>query len=186
MFCARCGQQIPDASEICPLCGRDANIKLAIPSGAAREAAATAVASAPSETTALHPIRKELQGVGGWLLLFCIGLVVLNPLLILVRVINAANTDVRGMVLEFSLAAFGIVVGIFLWNARLVAFTLLWIYFGVVAAFALLGIIAFAVSPAPVESQNLVFSIRPLIYVFMWFLYFRTSERVRAIFGRNL
>jgi hypothetical protein len=185
MFCARCGQQIPDVSEICPLCGRDASVKLAAPSGVAPEAAA-AVALAPSETTPLRPIRKDLQGVGGWLLLFCIGLVVLSPLVTLALVINAPNTDALAMALEFVRAALGVVVGILLWNIRPVAFTLLWIYFGIIALFSVLGIVGFVMNAEQTAPQDLIVSIRALIYVLAWFWYFKKSERVRATFGRNL
>ena len=89
------------------------------------------------------------------------------------------------MVLEFLRVAFGIVVGIFVWNVRPVAFTLLWFYFGLVGAFAVLGIIGSALD-AEEGAKGLVVSIRSLGYVFVWFLYFRRSERVRATFGRNL
>ena len=186
MFCARCGQQIPDASEICPLCGRDANIQLAAPSGVASDAAAPAVASALAETPPSRPIRRDLQGVGGWLLFFCIGMVVLSPLVTFVQVINGANNEVLVMLLEFPRVTIGVVAGIFLWNVRPVAFTLLWIYFGIVTMFAVLGIIGFAAKPDPANPQDLLLTVRSLIYVFVWFLYFRRSERVRATFGRNL
>jgi len=126
-----------------------------------------------------------LQGVGGWLLLFCVGLILLGPLLTLSQVINSGTADTLGMVLEFLRVAFGIVVGIFVWNVRPVAFTLLWFYFGLVGAFAVLGIIGSALD-AEEGAKGLVVSIRSLGYVFVWFLYFRRSERVRATFGRNL
>jgi hypothetical protein len=185
MFCARCGQQIPESSEICPLCGRDASVKLAAPPGVVPEAAA-AVALAPSETAPLRPIRKDLQGVGGWLLLFCIGLVVLSPLVTLVLVFNRADTDVLGMVLGFVRAAVGVVAGVFLWNVRPVAFTLLWIYFGIVALLSVLGFVGFVMNAEQATPQDMIVSIRALIYALAWFLYFKKSERVRATFGRNL
>lgn len=90
------------------------------------------------------------------------------------------------MVLEFSRAAFGMIVGVFVWNKRPVAFTLLWIYFGIVAAFAVLGLIGTVTTAEQGADRGLMLSIRSLVYGFVWFLYFRRSERVRATFGRNL
>jgi Protein of unknown function (DUF2569) len=185
MFCARCGQQIPDASEICPLCGREANVKLEPTGNAMAAAAAPAVAAEQPGAPSLAPIRKDLQGVGGWLLVFCVGLVLLRPLLVLSQAINAPNIDSLDMGLEISLAVFGIVVGIFVWNVRPVAFTLLWTYFALVVVLAILGIIGFAAEEQS-RPQDLMVSVRSLVYVVIWFAYFHSSERVRATFGRNM
>ncbi len=87
MFCARCGEQIPDASEICPLCGREATIKLE-PRPAVGQ---TNVAFEPSPSAipleASSGIRRS-KPVGGWLLFFCIVLVILGPVSALVEVMN--------------------------------------------------------------------------------------------------
>lgn len=185
MFCARCGQQIPDASETCPLCGRETTIKLEPQPSVAQANAGTALAQPQPVTPSISPHHRGLQGVGGWLLFFCIALIILGPLVTFVQVMNLPNVDPLAMGLEFARAAFGIAVGIFLWNVRPVAFTLLWIYFGFVALMAVLGIIGFAVLEQK-RPEDLTVSVRALIYVTIWFLYFRKSERVRATFGRNL
>ncbi|HKF23401.1 MAG TPA: DUF2569 family protein [Candidatus Angelobacter sp.] len=184
MFCARCGEQIPDTSDICPVCGREANVKLAV----APASAAPAPALDPSSAAPIIPIRKDLQGVGGWLLFFCIALVILGPVWLLSEVNSAAGSDLLGMVLEIAQIAFGVVVGIFVWNVRQVAFTLLWIYFGVTTVYSLLAIIGSIelTNEGQGEPMTFVYSIRSLIYVVVWFLYFRKSQRVRATFGRNL
>jgi hypothetical protein len=149
------------------------------------EDVAAAIAQPQPVTSPISSRNRELQGVGGWLLFFCIALIILGPLVTLVQVMNLPNVDALGMILEFARAALGIVVGILLWNVRPIAFTLLWIYFGFVALMAVLGIIGFAVLEQK-RPEDLIVSVRALIYVTIWFLYFRKSERVRATFGRNL
>ena len=181
MFCARCGEQIPEASQICPLCGREANVKLAL----APASAAPAPALEPSSTAPVLPIRKDLQGVGGWLLFFCISLVLLGPLAILAET-TSSSIDTAGIVLDIARASFGVVVAIFIWRVRPLVFPLLWIYFGIVALIAVLGIIGFALTVDQSEPRDLVVPVRSLIYVVIWVLYFRSSQRVRATFGRNL
>lgn len=129
MFCARCGQQIPDASEICPLCGREATIPIEPQPGVGRTDPGADLAQSQPAMPQISPRTLGLQGVGGWLFFFCITLIVLSPLATFVEVMALPNIDAPGMILELIRAAFGIVVGIFLWNLRPVAFTLLWIYF---------------------------------------------------------
>jgi len=185
MFCARCGEQIPDASETCPVCGREASLQL--PPASAHASFAAAPALAPV-SAASPPIRSDLQGVGGWLLFFCIGLVILGPLVVLREVTSATDSDSSGIVLELARTAFGVVLGILIWNVRQVAFTLLWIYFGLVVVISILGIIG-STALADEGQGNalaLMYSIRSLIYAVIWFFYFRKSQRVRATFGRNL
>src|SRR5262245_16085730 len=118
MFCARCGQQIPDASELCPLCGREATVKLASP---ASPAPGPAVAAAPAqiqwpaepESISAPARRPDLRGVGGWLLLFCISLTILAPLLMFIRVWGR-GFELESM-LDLALAAFGVLVGSMVW-----------------------------------------------------------------------
>src|SRR5215475_3862915 len=95
MFCARCGQQIPDASEICPLCGREASLKIDSPP--ATSSTLTGAAAAPGQIqcpgepkTIGPPIRQpDLKGVGGWLLFFCISITFLTPLIMLTSAVNS-------------------------------------------------------------------------------------------------
>jgi hypothetical protein len=185
MFCARCGEQLPEASEICPLCGQEANVKLLSVSTQAPVAPAPALD--PSSAGFVLPIRRDLQGVGGWLLFFCIGLVILGPVWLLSQV-STPGSDLAGIVLALARTAFGLVVGIFVWNVRQVAFTLLWIYFGVIVVYSLLGILGSITLANEGQSEPLAvaYSIRSIVYVVIWFFYFRKSQRVRATFGRNL
>ncbi|HWG39836.1 MAG TPA: DUF2569 family protein [Candidatus Acidoferrales bacterium] len=190
MFCARCGQQIPDASEICPLCGREATLKLdpppAMPTATPAAAAAPGQIQWPAEPAVIGPPmrRPDLKGVGGWLMFFCISLTLLSPLFMAARVWG----DGMGLVsmIDIAVTAFGMVVGIMLWNVHPRAFLLLWIYFGLLAFFLVLGIAGSFVGSEEQNPNQFVLLFRGLIYVIVWFSYFKKSDRVQATFGRNL
>ncbi|HKD79678.1 MAG TPA: DUF2569 family protein [Candidatus Angelobacter sp.] len=188
MFCARCGQQIPDAIEICPLCGREATLKI----DPSRAAPAPATAAAPGQiqwpdepATIGPPVRRpDLKGVGGWLLFFCISLTFLSPLFMAIRAwgggFGVANT------IDFVVAGFGVLVGIMLWNVNPRAFLLLWIYFGLLALFFVLALAGSFVGSEEQNPNEIVILFRGLVYIIVWFLYFKKSDRVQATFGRNL
>jgi uncharacterized membrane protein YvbJ len=80
MFCARCGQQIPDASEICPQCGREAT--LIPPSSPSVTTPQLSNSSAPNFMPAATLPRKRKE-VDGWLMFFCILLIVIAPLFVM-------------------------------------------------------------------------------------------------------
>jgi Protein of unknown function (DUF2569) len=188
MFCARCGQQIPDASEICPLCGREATVKIDPPAAISGTAAAAAPGQIkwPDEPQTISaPVRQPgLKGVGGWLLFFCISLTFLAPLLMFARVWGS-GFELEGMV-DLALTAFGVLVGIMVWNVNPRAFLLLWIYFGLTALLLVLGIAGSFVSTEEQDPREMVQLVRALISTVIWFLYFKKSDRVQATFGRNL
>jgi len=118
-------------------------------------------------------------------------LVIVGPLSALVEVMTLSNNSLDasaitiGVILDLARAALGVAVGAFVWNVRPFAFTLLWIYFGLVALLGILGIIGFAMAEQN-RPGDLTVSIRSLIYVAIWATYFHRSERVRATFDRNL
>jgi hypothetical protein len=184
MFCARCGEQIPDASQICPLCGREATLN--VPPPPPLPAAAPAVAPAhiqwPDEPRQIGPPmrRPDLKGVGGWLLFFCIARTVLSPLLTAIALAD------RGFnMIDLAFTGFGVFVGIMVWTVNASAFVLLWIYFALSAALLLLAIAAVALSGAP-NPQILGRLFFALIFTILWFFYFQKSDRVQATFGKNL
>jgi hypothetical protein len=131
-------------------------------------------------------VNRDLQGVRGWLLFFCISLTVLGPLFALSQVTALSTEDAVGSILELARAVYGLVVGIFLWNVRPEAFRLLWIYFALVVLLGVLGIIGFATAPQEVKSEGLIQSIRSILYALIWYAYFHNSVRVRSTFGRNM
>jgi len=186
MFCARCGQQIPDASELCPLCGREATLAL-VPQPA------PAVSSLPQFPYPSLPIVHGPKGVEGWLLFYCISLTVLGPALLSLSYYFAIR--LRGINPEISLGIarvlYGMVVGIFLWMRHLAALALLRIYFIAVAA-ATLFLMLEAVSLSLRIHSSIFLSSRfsslmtSAGITLLWFLYFRRSVRVRNTYGANL
>jgi hypothetical protein len=187
MFCARCGEQIPDASELCPLCGREATLNLPPPPPLPVPAAAPALGQIrwfdePQNIGA--PMRRpDLKGVGGWLLFFCILRTVFAPLAMVVRVSSAGFN--LGTIFDLAFTAFGVFVGIMIWTVNASAFMLLWIFFSVSAVLLILAIIATSLSGIRgVEHMGQL--VWALAFTIIWFAYFKKSDRVQATFGRNL
>jgi hypothetical protein len=185
VFCARCGQQIPDASEICPLCGQQTTLKLdPVPAPAPAELR-------PPYAFVTIPQNLGPSGIGGWLLLYCIGLSVLMPILGLAELSVLLRFRNYEYSLEILRVIYGTVVGVFLLMKRPVALFLLRIYFIVIAAsllLTLLRLIAFALRPH--NSTALVRGVTAVMvqagFSILWFVYFRKSERVRNTYGANL
>jgi hypothetical protein len=186
MFCARCGEQIPESSEICRLCGQEASIKLS-PSADLAVPASPAIVGCP-DSLPLTAIGRDLQGVGGWLLFFCFGLVLLRPAFVVWQIISARDMIAAALEMAPSIVrtVAGLTVGILVWQVRPFALSILRIYFCVIGALGALGIVWFAVSNSRSAGENLLPSMLSLSFTVIWFLYFHRSVRVRATFGRNL
>lgn len=186
MFCARCGQQIPDASELCPLCGREATLAL-IP-----QPAPDALAQ-PQFTLPSFPIAHGPKGVGGWLLFYCLSLTTLGPALVLLGywfTFRLHGFNPR-MVLNTAHVLYEIVVGIFLWTRRPAALALLKIYFIVVAAETLMLMLeavnlALRIHSSVSLSSSLSSLMASAGITLLWFVYFRKSVRVKNTYGANL
>lgn len=186
MFCARCGQQIPDTSELCPLCGREANLVL-IPQPP------PAALAQPQFTLPSSPIVHGPSGAGGWLLFYCISLTVLAPALVSLGYYFAIR--LRGINPEISLGIarvlYGIVVGIFLWLRRPVALALLRIYFIMVAAEILLLMLEAVSMSLRIHASVFLSSRFSSLMIsagitLLWFIYFHRSVRVKNTYGANL
>src|SRR5262245_49407930 len=112
MFCARCGQQIADASEICPLCGREANINLP-----PRPEPQFYPATGPGQPGLFSPpFRQDLRGVGGWLLWFCIVTAILTPLTNFAALVRFASIGSPWTLYYGTLVAFSLLVGVSVWR----------------------------------------------------------------------
>jgi Protein of unknown function (DUF2569) len=188
VFCARCGQQIPDASVICPQCGLGASLNLTPATSGPVQATilATEQISTPPApnfmpATTIQPKQKE---VGGWLMFFCILLIVVVPVAVMVM----AWSGDFGIEVLFNIAwaAFGVLVGAMLWNVHSRAFLLLWIYFAMAALIIVMAVVNLATAEEGVTAHDSILVFRSIIYCTTWFLYFKRSDRVRATFGRNL
>jgi hypothetical protein len=184
MFCARCGQQIPAASEICPLCGQEATLKL--------EPVPPLISPAPSVPYAFVTVPQDLglHGVGGWLWAYCFISTILVPLGILLR-LAAWKFQNPLYSLEQIRLLYGAVVGGFLWMERPIAILLLRIYFLFVAVNCLLTILwllslARSRHTSFFEMPGLNSTLFAVGIALLWFAYFHKSERVRNTYGANL
>lgn len=147
----------------------------------------------------LRPIDSNLKGIGGWLLLFCVITAIVTPLNYIVTPLNSshpveqemqwsANRIITGAIIGLSAA-----VGILVWTRSLRAILLLRIYFIVLAAVGLLGVLSALATlrlsqtgTTDVILPVLFGNLRLIIFVLIWGAYFHSSERVRANLGRNL
>jgi hypothetical protein len=129
-------------------------------------------------------IQQKQKEVGGWLMFFCILLIVVVPIAVMVM----AWSGDFGMEILFNIAwaAFGVLVGAMLWNIHSHAFLLLWIYFGMTALIIALAVVNLATAEEGATAHDAILVFRSIIYCITWFLYFKRSDRVRATFGRNL
>jgi hypothetical protein len=183
VFCARCGEQIPDASETCPLCGREPSIHIDPP-------APLPPVSYPRATAQTLPAVIGPSGVGGWLLLFCVILTILAPLPMLMRASTGWRFIPRYLFDDLRLL-YGIVVGGALWAKQPISLMLLRIYFIIAAAAAVLGVLNLIATALRIHMSLLRMpGFTPVLeYVgitLLWFAYFRRSVRVRNTYGSNL
>lgn len=186
MFCARCGQQIPEASVVCPLCGREATIHVPQQQNYAQGDVAVVsppqIAAGPSK-----PIRKDLEGVGGWLLIFCIATTILSPLTVLNALASAGVQFDPATLVPAAMTILGIVVGITVWTRSSMAIAMLRIYFLVLGGLTLFNLSYLLTRSLEADNEfTIVAYVRTLIFVAVWAAYFHKSERVRATLGRNL
>jgi hypothetical protein len=181
VFCARCGREIDDASEICPQCGREATLSLPL------SASMTTQQSSPSAVPNLMPAaippanRKE---IGGWLMFFCILLIVVDPLFVMLIMWSAEPGPDNASYIVW--AGLGTTVGIMIWNLYRHSFVWLWIYFGMTALLLAMRIADFAFVESNQNFHEITLIFRSAIYSIAWFLYFKRSDRVKTTFGRNL
>ena len=183
MFCARCGQQIPEASVTCPLCGREATIQLPPqPMSSASGEAVFPNAPAPIFAGA----RTGRLRVGGWLLFFCISTAILTPLANLVTLVRTAEVGSPWALYYFGLMALSLVVGIAVWQVSPSAIQLVRAYLIALAMWELLRISYVVITAGSSMDLQMVLRIRTLVLVVLWAAYFQKSQRVRATFGRNL
>jgi len=171
MTCPTCGQAAQGSERFCSHCGSDLT---------------QAAPAAPSAAPADGP-----RGVGGWLLLFCVWLTIVDPLLEL-RLLRYLQYATWNWLLLASLGVtvVGVVTGIQLWRVRPQALTCLRLYFAVAVSLVVAGIIFLLPTLRVIGLFGMAGVahgwLRALAFLGVWFAYFKLSRRVRNTYGRNL
>ena len=193
MFCARCGQQLPEGSQACPQCGQPVNwiwqpappppLTPGQPAGTAPAAQYAAPVAYASYTP---------QGVGGALLFFCICFTILWPIWNLGQYAFFTFRLTAISALALARLVLGIIVGAMLWSRQAAAMVLLRIYLIAGAALMLYSVFNLLQFAARYRF-SILFSWRilmstgtSLVFLAAAILYFSLSERVRATYGSKL
>ncbi|MBI2679031.1 MAG: hypothetical protein HYX28_09640 [Candidatus Koribacter versatilis] len=184
MLCPTCAQPAQGSERFCNYCGTELATAPPVAPAAPAEAASAAVAPAMST----QPQASELRGVGGWLLLFCIWITVIDPLWDLRLVFYLHYGFQVPLLLSFGLTLYGVVTGIQLWIGAKAALVFLRVYF---AAVLLLSLWGFVTSFRETHAVGFNFWLitawfRVAAFLAVWVTYFRVSVRVRATYGANL
>ncbi len=196
MFCMRCGQDVPAAAEVCPACGQPT--KLPEEPAAQTTGYGGAVPPPPPFQQAGFPppgaAQSNLKGVAGFLLVFCICLIILWPLWTLV-LFALHRIGLRPVgALGLLRTAFGIAVGVSLWKESRAALMLLRTYFVIAVAlmaWSIFTFVGFLVRyPEGIHSNVFVSWLTSLLpyalFLVLGIAYFSKSERVRATYGEKL
>jgi hypothetical protein len=152
--------------------------------------------------------RTELHGVRGWLLLLCIYLVIVMPLIAVLGAIGALQRAatapaLRGVlisevVLEIALACLAAFAGWALYRMRPNAVRVAKIYFIIMFALAVFGLVMLLVTqPILTQVQDnaalfnalrapaTVAAIRQAVLSAVWLIYLMRSKRVQATFSKT-
>ncbi|MGC8551136.1 MAG: hypothetical protein ACP5M4_15770 [Acidobacteriaceae bacterium] len=167
MICSKCACELPNNAVYCLRCGE------------------TLVRVAPS----FGEVEDTLRGVGGWLLLFCVGLAIVAPALDVIHAFQ--NPLLLSLTLLMMIAAYQLFVGVLLWKVAPGALGNLKVYF---IAVVVLGVVCLGAGMAVLASPRLSLysgrflldGVRALLSTLLWWLYFHKSRRVRNTYGRNL
>jgi hypothetical protein len=172
MYCTSCGADQQPNEVNCSACGGIFN----------EPAFAVDIKQAPIPPIRLDtPIRRsELMGVGGWLMLFVFGI----TFLAMAQVTAALKSEhLFSKIVEFNFAALSIAIAILVGTANKAAIPWLRLYF---ASRIFLAVLLYAGGSDSGQLNRNLLLLRSALYVTVWFFYFRTSERVRLTFGRNI
>jgi hypothetical protein len=156
----------------------------------------------PTHTPLIVPFQSRCKGVGGWLLLFCLGLTVFSPLLTLgslavsysdvsqyfEQIPGLLHLTVIDTLLSVGLMGFSIYAGVGLWSIRPGAvrsakrylLCCLW-YQAVAAVLPFMAGLPSAASEAMIP-EVVKQTVRGVIHVAVWYSYLCKSQRVKATY----
>ena len=122
---------------------------------------------------------SSLSGVRGWLLFFCISLVIFRPLVYLFALSSGQDLSWAAMALPIAICAFGVYAGVELWRIAPAAVkkakAFLWTYLALTVA---AGVLVVSESEE-VKGEDLSDMLRSIIFFCFWYLYLLRSQRVR-------
>ena len=121
-------------------------------------------------------MENKYKGVGGWLLLFCVGLTILSPLNLLLEISKESGFTFV-VIFDICLICFCIYTGFCLWTVRPNAVKLAKIYLIILFIIGILAIIGSK------SSEEYGVSFRTILASIIWFSYFYKSKRVKATYG---
>lgn len=125
--------------------------------------------------------RVPLCGVRGWLLLFCIGTVIVGPIILLAGGATATLENPGAWAAGFLVVASGVAAGVSVWTRRRNALRFVKVYLVFLFGLGILGLIGSVAGGGPATS-----SAGGLVGAVIWASYFRKSKRVKATLGANL
>jgi Protein of unknown function (DUF2569) len=147
--------------------------------------------------------QPQYKGVSGWLLIFCIVQVIVNPVLVLrslgetwyenfqrfQQIPGLLTFAVLDTVLILGVTAFSIYAGESLWSIRAGAVKIAKRYLLTVLGYYIVGVgLPFIIKLSPTTSDklflwSLVRLVMGAIFVSLWYSYFNKSKRVKATYG---
>lgn len=185
MLCPACGTENTFPGAVCRRCGAELPVPVRDAGGLSLDRAASALGIRVGAGQG-----AELQGIWGWLLLYCAGLVAINPFLVFT---SAMHGSLLVALLERLLVVYGVVVGIMLWSRGPKALGLLQIYlfssFFIKAMGIVIVVLDLAVGRAADRGDlaaELAGRLLGLAILIVWVWYFQVSRRVKATYGSNL
>ncbi|MBI3404150.1 MAG: DUF2569 family protein [Acidobacteria bacterium] len=190
MYCSKCGALNNLAGSYCCTCGASM-----FASGAGTDLSSDSSRSVPARND-LQDDRQVATGlsqstdptirkpIGGWLLLFCVASTILSPLQILSNITQGAYNTSNAIATGF-LGAMSFLAGLSLWIGWKSSFKILSNFFLTALVFSGLNL-AVRLHFEELDSRGISNSLRPALFLAIWYPYFKVSKRVRETYGRNL
>lgn len=189
-YCGSCGTKTVEGDKFCSACGQAFHLGMGpepvvLPSPPILIGAPTELLMTENHSIETFSETVRLNGIRGWLLLFCIGMTALGPLSTLSQTANSSNTSESIFLSAF--AVYQLYVGISVWRVSARAILDLRVFFIVLLCVGVTSLVIAALGarsglePGPAVANG----IRALGFSIIWGLYFEHSKRVRATFGRN-
>jgi hypothetical protein len=198
MFCRFCGNPVDAGDAFCAKCGNPTTTGTSAATITTEQIIGALSSSASSLSgsiaSSFRP-KETAEGVGGWLLLFCVLQCIVWPVEAL-RFFGEALRSYQPGELVITLLAgllnlllilpLALTSGIMLWKRRAKGLTVLKIYF---VMQLILAVISFLADEMRGSLSNDTYDFLCLLWiltVIAWWLYFRKSIRVKNTYGRNL